>query len=81
MNHQKLRITELFEQLENAYKKYGNIAVAIRVDINTVVPVLQTGISEMKEGQVGIDNFYFCFSPGIEQESLDSTSTSTSTSS
>lgn len=76
MNHQKLRLTEVFEQLENAYKKYGNIAIAIRINTDTMVPVLQTGISEVEAGGQGIDNFYFCFSPDVVQEPSDSVSTS-----
>ena len=69
----KIRITEAFELLEKAYKKHGDIMLAIRLNEERLIPILATGIAVVDPTKDGIDNYYFCFCPdGNESSSTNS---------
>jgi hypothetical protein len=69
----KFTITKLIEHAERAYKEYGDIQIAIRMDEVHISPVCQVGIAGVGSIDRTVDNTFLCFAanPSYKEISED----------
>jgi hypothetical protein len=56
----KLTVTKLIEHAERAYREYGDIQIAIRMNHTHIVPVVQVGVAGLDPLNRSVDDTYLC---------------------
>lgn len=64
MNSQKFTISKLIEHAERAYREYGDIQIAIRVNESVLMAINGVGIAGLNTESRNVDDTFLCFVGG-----------------